>query len=286
MQQAHETSTDDAAVFETEISSPRGSVRFLFENRGNADHIASLIRANGLASYEAPTPAVFVGLAQQAPDVVLDIGANTGLFTLLAAAANPMLRVYAFEPLATVRELLYANITHNPDMAARIAVEPFAVSRTNGVFPFFETINDHGLVTTSSSLEREQAQQAGDYRECMIITRTLDDWAETLGPATIQLIKIDVEGHEHAVIEGGRKTIDRHRPFIIVEILGTAKFDAMNAMLMESNYLDIALAPDALHHCLTVRFHGNAWNHLLCPAEKARKILTVCRELSLRMEFA
>jgi len=268
------------------ILSPTGSIRFAFANRGNADHIASLIRASGLASYETPTPAVFVSLAQQAPDIVLDVGANTGLFTLLAAAANPTSRVYAFEPLATVRELMRANIAHNPDLAARITIEPFGLSRANGSFPFFETINDHGLVATSSSFELEHAQQAGEYRECTIIARTLDSWAERLGWATIQLVKIDVEGHEHAVIEGGRKTIDRHRPFIIVEVLGTAKFDAMNAMLRESNYLDIALAPDALCHCLTVRFHGSAWNHLLSPAEKAQQILTLCRELNLRMEFA
>jgi hypothetical protein len=41
-----------------------------------------------------------------------------------------------------------------------------------------------------------------------------------------------------------------------------------------------------LRHCLRVGFHGDAWNHLLCPAEKAHHILTLCRELDLRLEFA
>jgi FkbM family methyltransferase len=278
--------SDRAFTFEITIRSADGSTRFVFGNRDNQDHIASFIRANGLASYEAPTPAVFVHLAQQVAGLALDVGANTGIFALLAAAANPQLRVCAFEPLESVQELLHENLAHNPDLAPRVAVEPFALSNVNGSFPFFETINDQGLITTSSSLELEHAQQVGDFRSSCVITRTLDAWAETLGPAAIELVKIDVEGHEDAVIEGGRKTIDRHRPFIIVEILGPCRVEAFDRMLIESDYLDIALAPGALRHCLRVRFHGDAWNHFLCPAEKAQRILALCRELDLRLEFA
>jgi hypothetical protein len=68
------------------------------------------------------------------------------------------------------------------------------------------------------------------------------------------MVKIDVEGHEHAVIEGGRSTIERDRPFIIIEILGTAKFEVINTMLIEASYIDIALSPAALRHCLTLGF--------------------------------
>jgi FkbM family methyltransferase len=275
-----------ASTFEITIPSSRGTIRFFFSNRRNLDHIATLIRDNGLASYETPTPSVFRSLAQQASGLALDIGANTGIFTLLAAAANPELRVCAFEPLESVRERLHANIAHNPDLALRITVEPFALSGANGSFPFFETINDQGLVTTSSSLELAHARQVGEYRRHTIIAQTLDRWAETLGPATIALMKIDVEGHEHAVIQGGRKTIRRHRPFIIVEILGPSKVEAFDRMLIENDYLDIALCSTALQHCLRVHFHPDAWNHLLCPAEKARQILTLCREIDLRLEFA
>jgi FkbM family methyltransferase len=118
---------------------------------------------------------------------VLDIGANTGVFTLLAAAANPTSRVYAFEPLGTVRELnMWANIALNPGLASRIVVEPFAPSRVNGSFPFFETINDRGFVPTTSSFELELAQQVGEYREWTITTRTLDAWSETIGRAALQ----------------------------------------------------------------------------------------------------
>src|SRR5215469_9266349 len=57
-------------------------------------------------------------------------------------------------------------------------------------------------------------------------------------------------------------------------------------LLAIAHYLDIPLAPGALRHCLRARFHGDAWNHLLCPAEKAQRLLALCRELDLRLEFA
>jgi FkbM family methyltransferase len=276
----------DGETFEVTMPSPNGVVRFLFGTQGNLDFIASLIRANGLARYEEPTPAVFVDLVQQLNGTVLDIGANTGLFALLAAAANPNVRIYGFEPLATIRELLQANIGFNPGLAPQIKIEPFGLSRTSGSLPFFETINDQGLITTSSSFELEHAQRIGQFCEHRIVTQTLDDWADTIENARVDLIKIDVEAHEHAVIEGGRKTISRHRPFIIVEILGAGKIGSINDMVMANSYLDFVLVPGTLRCCAEIRFHSDGWNHLLCPAEKASQVLSLCRQLGLRMEVS
>jgi FkbM family methyltransferase len=250
------------------------------------DFIACLVSANGLAKYEEPTPAVFVGLVQAVTGSVLDVGANTGLFALLAAAANPVVRVFAFEPLATVREVLQANIASNPRLATRIAIEPIGLSRTDGKFPFFETVNDQGFISTSSSLEFDHAQRVGgEPFERTIVTQTLDHWASTMENSSIGVIKIDVEGHEHAVIQGGRYTISRHRPFIIVEVLGPSEVIPINDILVNERYLDFALAPGVLRYCQEVRFHSDGWNHLLCPAEKASQILSLCRQLALRMEI-
>jgi FkbM family methyltransferase len=250
------------------------------------DFIASLVSAKGLAKYEEPTPDVFVGLVQAVTGAVLDVGANTGLFALLAAAANPVVHVFAFEPLATIREVLHANIACNPRLATRIAVEPIGLSRTNGSSPFFETINDQGFITTSSSLEFDHAQRVGGkYFEHTILTQTLDHWASTMENSSIEIIKIDVEGHEHAVIEGGCYTISQHRPFIIVEVLGPSEVIPINDMLVNERYLDFALAPGVLRYCQEVRFQSDGWNHLLCPAEKAGQILSLCRQLALQMEI-
>jgi FkbM family methyltransferase len=259
---------------------------FAFTSGGERDHIASLVSAHGLASYEAPTPALLAGLIREASGVVLDIGANTGIFTLLAAAASGTARVCAFEPLESARELLHANIAYNPEMAPRIVVAPFALSHSSAVVPFFETINDQGLISTSSTLEQDQAIRVGNHVQRETATETLDDWMEASGEGPIGLMKIDVEGHEHAVIEGGRRTIRRHRPVVIIEILGAADFTALNDMLAEHDYRDFILSPEAVRGCPNILFHANAWNHLLCPVEKIGLVSAVCRRIDLPFEEA
>lgn len=261
-----------------------GSIRFAFSSGGERDTIAALVRANGLASYEAPTPAMFASLAGEAEGVVLDIGANTGIYSLLAAAASPTARVCAFEPVADARELLLANLALNHDLALRIVVECRALSSVCGTLPFFETINDRGFVSTSSTLELGHAMRVGEHVRRDIATETLDRWAAASDTGPIRLVKMDVEGHEHAVLEGGRRVMDQHRPFIVAEMLGGADFTALNRILREDGYRDFALAPNAARECAMLRFHPDAWNHLLCPVEKAGRISLLCEQLDFPLE--
>ena len=268
-----------------DVAMPGEPLNFRFSHGEHRDHIANLILQQGLAQYEAPTPSIFVALCREASGVVLDVGANTGLFALLAAAANPGVRVCAFEPLASVRALLEGNIALNPNLAQRIAVQPFGLSRSSGSFTFYETINSFGLVTTSSSLELSHAKEVGDYVTQTIETQSLDQWGERLGPDNVHLMKLDVEGHEHAVIEGGRRFLAKHRPYITIEVLGSAETHLTNAFLIEAGYVDFAMAPGLLRHCASVRHHADAWNHLLCPAERVSRVLAILRDLGLGLEI-
>ena len=276
------TSAADSAF---DVGFPDYAVAFRFSNHGYLDHIANLVQQNGLAAYEAPTPSLFVALCREARGLVLDVGANTGLFTLLAAAANPTIQVCAFEPLPKVFSLLEANIGLNPELAPRIAVQRIGLSRESGQVTFYETINDVGLIATSSSIEFRHASEIGQYREQTIETSSLDEWSERLGPAPVQFIKMDVEGHEHAVIEGGRRFLARHRPYLTVEVLGPAEKRPIQDFLLEAGYLDFAIAPGVLRHCTSIRFHPDAWNHLLCPAERAGRLLGICRDLGLQIHI-
>lgn len=260
-------------------------IAFKLGDSGNLDYIAGLVREHGLSSYEAPMPDLMAWLVRQSSGFMLDVGANTGLFTLLAAAANPTIKVCAFEPLESVSKLLQANLALNPDLTSRINVYQLGLSNSAGTFDFYETINDHGLVTTSSSLELVHAQQVGTYRKQVITTETLDRWVTRLDSGKISIMKIDVEGHEYAVIEGARDTITRHRPFITIEVLGESRVDRIDELLFEKDYVDLVITPSALRQCLTIRHHPDGWNHLLCPAEQLAFLLRGCRELNLRIEL-
>jgi hypothetical protein len=161
------------------------------------------------------------------------------------------------------------------------------LSQESGSFSFYETVNNLGYVTTSSSMEQGHAEQVGDdYIERTIRTITLDQFADTLGSADVTFMKIDVEGHEHAVIKGGRRFLAKHRPILTVEVLGTAEIGSINNLLVEGNYLSFAIAPDAMRQCDQIRFISDAWNHLMVPAEKVHRIFALCRRLGLRIDFA
>ena len=277
---------DVDAIDKFEVVHPNLTQGFMFSSSGRLDTIAHSIATAGLATYETPTTDIIIALVKSSSGIVLDVGANTGLFTLVAAAANPLIRVCAFEPLEPVRDLLTTNIALNPVLATRIAVEPFGLSSERGSFDFYETINDFGLITTSSSLEKGHAERVGDsYIKRTIETKTLDEFGDTLGRIEVPFIKIDVEGHEHAVISGGRRFIAKHRPFLTLEVLGEADTGSLDRLLVEGNYMALAMAPTELRHCERLSFHPDAWNHLLCPAEKVDRLFSLCRQTTLQINI-
>lgn len=258
---------------------------FQFSSSDNLDTVGITVREQGLAFYEAPVTDILIELVRASSGMILDVGANTGLYTLTAAAAGPMTQVIAFEPLAPVRDLLQRNISLNPDLKARITIEPVGLSSQAGSFSFYETINNRGYVSTSSSFEPQHVEVVGDeYIEHIIRTVTLDDFAQGLGGQRVSFMKIDVEGHEHAVIAGGRQFLADHRPIFTIEVLRNSEKGPIDKFLIEADYLAFAMAPGVLRQRDHMMFFSDAWNHLLVPAEKRDQIVAISRKLGLQME--
>lgn len=157
--------------------------------------------------YEPPTARVIAGLLRPG-DSVVDVGANSGFFTLLASRrVGPRGRVSSFEPVPAMRQRLLDNIELNG--MRNVRVHEVAVSDAEGVLPLFEGPEGHkGL----SSL-RPVANAVG----CIEVrTVALDDLRETLSP--IRLVKIDVEGAESRVLAGMARILEQDRPFLVIEI--------------------------------------------------------------------
>lgn len=133
---------------------------------------------------------------QRASFVFLDIGANQGLYSILAAR-NPACRaVHAFEPVAPVADLLEANLALNH--AQRVVVHRQAISDKAGRIQIAFDPRHSG--TSSIAPVRDDAALAG-LRTTILETiehKTLDAMISA-GDARI-LIKIDVEGHEETVV--------------------------------------------------------------------------------------
>jgi FkbM family methyltransferase len=127
---------------------------------------------------------------------VIDVGANWGYFTLLAASlVGSRGRVVALEPEPRLFQLLDENVRLN-DLSHVTAFRAAATDRSNVTLPlriFDEASGNWGVSSVASAF-------AGETRE--VDGRSLDDMTGELGLGTIDLVKIDVEGHELAVLAG------------------------------------------------------------------------------------
>ena len=134
--------------------------------------------------------------------VALDVGANLGLYTFFLARACR--HVYAFEPnpgpLRSLRCVADSNVT----------VLPLALSDKSGAAELSIPRGRKGWTNNGAALER---QFPGRMITVRVPCRRIDD----LGIADVGLVKIDVEGHELAVLQGARETLRRDKPALLVE---------------------------------------------------------------------
>lgn len=242
------------------------------------DQVVSAVSAHGWHAYEAPTPRCFASAVAAAPrPVVVDIGANTGFYTLLALAVASRTRVYAYEPFSTVRATLTANIALNR-AGRRAVVREQAVSESGGTRSLHIPDQGHGLVETSASLS---ASFKGDcVRSIPVRTVALDE--ETFGGRRVTVIKVDAESHDLQVLRGARRLLRRDRPLVFLEVLLGADEAGLTALLRECGYLDCVLREDgATDPGDTVRHDPAAWNHLWipreCPAEAVAQLTADAR---------
>jgi FkbM family methyltransferase len=129
---------------------------------------------------------------------VVDVGANVGMYTLLAARANPDARVVSFEPTPGVRARLLENIRLNG--FSNVVVEPIALGASSGTAVLHarggDAADNEGMNFVTPGL--------GD-----LPLRTLDEYAREHAVDTIDLMKLDVEGSERDVLEGARGLLSR-----------------------------------------------------------------------------
>lgn len=175
----------------------------------NQDPFVRELFWRGLHSAEGASVAAFHECARSA-DVVVDVGAHTGLYTLTALAAMATTRVIAFEPVAANVAMLEANLVAN-GWQDRCEIRAQAVSNESGTIQVHVPHGDHPM---SASLDvRGFRGLAGELVD--VDVTTLD--AALPPDAVVDVVKIDVEGFEDRVLEGMTATLERCRPVAMVE---------------------------------------------------------------------
>jgi len=146
-----------------------------------------------------------------AGDTIIDIGANQGEYALWAARkAGSSGQVHAYEPLTSMYAQLKENVQLNP--ALRIIPHQMGLSDKPGRLKLYSNDNHNEGVNT---LFPDPTRGSKVLEE--IELNTLDLEVERLALNKIDLIKIDVEGAELMVLNGGKSTIAKHRPILFLE---------------------------------------------------------------------
>lgn len=155
--------------------------------------------------------------------VILDIGANIGSHTLYWALERNAAKIYAFEPLLDTFEILKTNVELN-NLEDRVQIYNAGLS-DELCFTGVSSYNERNIGGTSF-----KKAPVGEYLFC-----PLDDFKFM---EHIDLIKIDVEGAELEVLNGGRKTIMKDNPVIVLETFTHKK--EVDAFMSSISYEQVA----------------------------------------------
>ncbi|MGP0018987.1 MAG: FkbM family methyltransferase [Candidatus Sulfotelmatobacter sp.] len=180
--------------------------------------------------YEGTSLQVWRRLAPLA-HVILDVGANTGIYALVAHCVNPAAMVIAVEPIERVFHRLQRNIELN---GGNVTLEKLAASDTTGEAIIYDRPDDHELTASLDPLMKEYC--GGDGVEYTVPTKRLDDVLSGAGLRSIDLVKIDVELYEPQVLLGMGTFLSNCKPALLVEILNEAVAREVNEITRDLGY--------------------------------------------------
>lgn len=147
-------------------------------------------------------------------DVVWDVGMNLGLFAIPASLKTKHGKVYGFEPDVELAANVLRSLRSTQNAGLNLSVISAALSDADGLATFQISKFSRALnkLSTAGAWHEDQVATA-ETRS--VVTLKVDTLSRLLDPP--QAMKIDVEGAEMQVLEGGEATIERYRPAILIE---------------------------------------------------------------------
>jgi FkbM family methyltransferase len=177
-----------------------GSGAYLFDVEGHKMHIPTKNISCGMGRFEQETTAVFLNLIAGG-DVVVDVGAHVGYYTLLAARkVGPEGRVFAFEPHPDNFDLLVKNINSNFYRNV-IPVQKAVSNKTGKAELFLQAPSTHSLFRKNQN----------SNESVLVETTTLDEYFQTVEKrlrSRLKLIKMDIEGAEPQAMQGMQQILN------------------------------------------------------------------------------
>lgn len=147
---------------------------------------------------------------------ILDIGANEGQFAVIARRLWPEARVHSFEPLPDVHAALAAKFRGDP----MVFVHNIGLSNCAGTQRMHRSaFSPSSSLLPMADLHRREWPQSVEHTDVEVRLERLDDWIREckVAHSAPMLIKIDVQGFEMAVIDGGAELLGA-ATFVVLEV--------------------------------------------------------------------
>jgi FkbM family methyltransferase len=166
--------------------------------------------------------------AAKGSKVVFDVGANAGIYSLAALAIQPDATVHAFEPTPEIAARLRETAKLNG--LRRLYVHEVAVSSENGSATLKRCRGELGTNEGMNFI----APDLGDSGAERVQTVCLDQFCQHHAIDHVDLLKLDIQGHEHSALEGAEHLIRAGRVGIIFMELNWAKTAGATCAATES----------------------------------------------------
>jgi FkbM family methyltransferase len=189
----------------------------------------------------------------------VDVGANQGLYTLIAARYMAHGQVVAFEPLTAEAKKLSSNVLMN--RYTNVRVEETALGAFEGEAEMFMVLSGKAGY---SSLRPPADDVSADSARVRVKVSTIDHYVLSGDLMSLDLVKIDVEGGELDVLRGAERAIDTYQPVFLIEVEDRRTrqwgYPASEILrfLSERGYrwFDIDAAGDLVPHSTTPEYPG------------------------------
>jgi FkbM family methyltransferase len=196
-----------------------------------------------LVNCENSTSAIICRLLENERIIFVDIGANLGWYTLLVKSLNSNSKIFAFEPMNSVREKLFQNLRQNGFDDVR--VESCALGSSSDIARLWSYSDNNGMHTLypvkdwgAASGQEVRIEELNSYR---------DQFSQEELPI---LLKLDCEGSEMEVLKGATSVLEVNNTQIIMEInetmLETAgtSVEELFALLRSFGFIGFWITPD------------------------------------------
>lgn len=181
--------------------------------------------------------------------VILDIGANIGLYSRILASKRPKAKVFSFEPSTEPYKylLINANLSNN-------IIFNIGLSDKSGIYSFYEYEDD--ALSSFMPSNRSKLKKISNYSSVNGF-----ELLQLLNQANnIILIKIDVEGFEQEVINGLKPIIESQHPLMMIELIFNEQSIYLFGYLIEIGYQAFYVKENELFQ--TNDLHKSYYNYI------------------------